>query len=280
MPTSPSRKRGASQPAAAPAPQFLRPLMLIAGLAVLVVIVVALPASLIGRWLPATVAAQEFSGSLWHGSAQRVAVGGRSLGAIEWHLHPWSLLRLAVVADLHWVTGGFVADGLIDLTQQTMTLQDLQGGGPIEDLKDLGVPLGWRGTAAFKFSELQASFPSAAAANESLTWTKAVGDLRVFDLSAGDVAHGAELGGYTLHLANAAITPGADASAELADMGGPVEALATIHFSPDGHTGMLSGTIRARPEAPPALAARIASLQQLHAPDARGAIPVELEFTL
>lgn len=253
--------------------------MVIAAAAVLCVVVVALPASLAARFLPAGVHADDFSGNLWHGSAGTVTINGRSAGAIEWRLHPASLLRLEAALDLHWVRVGFVADATAQANTHGLTLRNLEGGGPIEDLRGLGLGEGWRGTATFDFRELQVAFGSAAAGG-ALIPESAVGDLTVSDLSAAAVADGADLGGYTLHLANAAITPGADATAELRDTGGPLEVQATIHFSTVGRTGMLSGAVRERADAAPALRAQIEKLTQLHARDAQGRIPVDLEFTL
>jgi hypothetical protein len=285
MPISRSRKQGTEAPAAATGARFLRPLVLICALAALMVVVIALPASTVKRFLPASVGAEDFSGSLWHGSAGNVTVNARNIGAIEWHLHPWSLLKLAVAADLHWVRLGFLADGTVDFSSHGLTLRNVQGGGPIEDLRDLGIAEGWRGTANFNFSGLQVVFASGAAGpgtagNGAVTITSAVGDVNVSNLASPQVADGADLGGYTLHVADATVTPGADATADLVDTGGPLEVRATIHFSADVHTGMLSGTVKARLGAPPALLRQLDNLAQLHARDAQGAIPVELEFTL
>jgi hypothetical protein len=285
MPISRSYKQGTEPPAAATGARFLRPLVLICALAALMVVVIALPASTVKRFLPASVGAEDFSGSLWHGSAGNVTVNARNIGAIEWHLHPWSLLKLAVAADLHWVRIGFLADGTVDFSSHGLTLRNVQGGGPIEDLRDLGIAEGWRGTANFSFSELKVAFANGTAGprtagNGAVTITSAVGDVNVSNLASPQVADGADLGGYTLHLADAAVTPGADATADLMDTGGPLEVQATIHFSANVHAGMLSGTIKARLGAPPALLRQLDNLAQLHARDAQGAIPVELEFTL
>jgi hypothetical protein len=280
MPTSRSPKPSTEPPAASPGSRFLRPLILICALAVLSVVVIALPASMVMRFLPSSVHAEDFSGRLWHGSAGSVMLNARNIGAIEWHLHPWPLLKLALAADLHWVKVGFLADGSVDVSSRGLTLRNVQGGGPIEDLRDLGVADGWHGTASFNCSELKVAFASAAAGNGSLTITSAVGDLSVSNLASPQVADGADLGGYTLRAANVAITPGADATADLTDTGGPLEVQATIHFSADGHTGMLSGRVKARSGAPPALIRQLDGLAQMHARDAQGAIPVDLEFTL
>jgi Type II secretion system (T2SS), protein N len=279
MPTSRSPNRAPNQRAAAtPAVErarFIRPLIVIAIVAVLLVALIALPASLVNRFLPPNVRALDFSGTLWHGSAGNIAVNSRDAGAIEWHLHPWSLAMLTLSADLHWVKVGFVGDANVDVSRHGITAHDVQGSGPIEDLHELGVAAGWHGTTRFKFSELQLTFDGGAAVVRS-----AVGDIAVTDLASPQVADGADLGGYALHIANGAVTPDADAAAELTDTGGPLEVQAVIHFSAKDHTGLLSGTVKERASAPPALRGQLENLAQLHARDAQGRIPVELEFTL
>lgn len=281
MPTSRSPKQSAKPPPAPPAPRFVRPLILFVVLTVLTVIVIALPASMVKRFLPPGVGAADFSGTLWHGSAGAITSNARNLGAIEWHVHPWALLRLTLSADLHWVKDGFVADGSAEVTRHDLTVHDVQGGGPIENLGDVGIAQGWRGTTAFKFSQLKLVFANGAADAGAAALVSAVGDVTVSDLASPQIADGAGLGGYALRVANAAIIPGTDATAQLNDTGGgPLEVQATIHLSADGHTGMLSGTVKERSGAPPALRSQIDSLAQMHARDAQGRIPVELEFTL
>jgi type II secretion system (T2SS) protein N len=289
MPTSPSAKRstsanrtpGGKRSGAAPPParsSIIKPLILVVVLAIIVVAIVALPASMISRFLPPSLVADDFSGTLWHGSAGRLSLNSRSLGAVEWHLRPASLLRLRVSADVHWVKGGFVADGALDADSKGLTLTHVQGGGPVDDVADLGVGRGWHGTSTFSFSEVKVAFGGAGGDNPKLV--SAIGDLSVANVTSAMVADGADLGGYTLHMANGAITPDSDASAELSDTGGPLEIQATIHLSATGHSGMLSGTVRERPGAPLALHKELDNLAQLHARDASGRIPVDLEFTL
>jgi hypothetical protein len=275
MPTSRSPKRGTRPPVEARRPRFVVPVILIVVLAVLSVAVIAVPASLLTRFLPPFISAGDFSGSLWHGSAGRIAVNGRDAGAVEWRLHPWSLMRLTVSADLHWVKVGFVADGSADVNREGFALHDVEGDGPVEDLADMGVAAGWRGMASFKFTQVNGVFAGGAAILAS-----AVGDVSVSKLAYPQIADGVDLGGYVLHIANGAITPDADATAELTDTGGPLEVHATIHFTAKDHTGTLSGTVKERAGAPPALLAQVDNLTLLHPRDGQGRVPVELEFTL
>jgi hypothetical protein len=244
-------------------------------LAVLSVAIIGVPASLVTRFLPPFISAGDFSGSLWHGSAGRIAVNGRDAGAVEWRLHPWSLMRLTVSADLHWVKVGFVADGAADVNREGFALHDVEGDGPVEDLADMGVAAGWHGMASFKFTQVRGVFAGGAA-----TLASAVGDVSVSKLAYPQIADGVDLGGYVLHIANGAITPDADATAELTDTGGPLEVHATIHFTAKDHTGTLSGTVKERAGAPPALLAQVDNLTLLHPRDGQGRVPVELEFTL
>lgn len=299
MPTSPSAKRSISgsrpldgrrsatgkRPEVAQPPErssLIKPLILVVVLAVIAVSIMALPASMIVRLLPPSLIAEDFSGTLWHGSAGRLAFNARSVGAVEWHLHPAALLRLVVSADVHWVKVGFMADGAFETDSQGLTLRHVEGGGPIDDVSDLGLGRGWHGTSTFNFSEVKIAFAGGAGGSGSgaPALLAAVGDFSVANLTSPMVADGADLGGFTLHFADGVIPPDADASAELSDTGGPLEIQAAIHLSAAGHSGMLSGTIRERPGAPPSVRRELDNLAQLHARDASGRIPIDLEFTL
>ena len=270
MPTSRSRPRGAEpgRPPARFAP--LRPLIPLVVVAVIAVVVIALPASLVRRVLPSFVGADDFSGTVWHGSAGAITIQGRPAGALEWRLHSASLLRLAVVADLHWVDVGFVIDAATELDRHGLTARDVQGGGPIADLAGLGFASGWRGTASFKFDEIRATFVDDGPGGAGARLDSARGTLEVADLSSPSIANGAELGGYVLRIAD---------SGDLSDTGGPLDLRATLHLAPAERTGTLSGSVRARADASPALRSQIDSLAQMHAPDGAGRIPVEMEFS-
>lgn len=230
-----------------------------------------LPASVISHFLPAQVHAEDFSGSLVHGAAGRLAVNARDAGAIEWRLHPLSLLRMALVVDIHWVKVGFVIDGTVKFAGGAVDGHDIQGGGPIQDLHDLGLAAGWSGTAHLTIAEFKSDFRKL---------DSAVGKLEVSNLSGAQIADGAGLGSYVLQLAPGAISSDGTITANLNDNGGPLEAQAQIRYAPETHTGMLSGTLKERPEASPALRNQLSSLSQLRPRDAAGRFPVDLEFTL
>jgi hypothetical protein len=246
------------------------PLVLAAVIGLTAVAVFLLPASIIAHFLPAQVRAEDFSGSLLHGAAGTLRVNARDAGAIEWRLHPLALLRLAAVADIHWVKVGFVIDGTVEFSGQSVAAHDIKGGGPIEDLADMGLAAGWKGSASLSIAKLKSDLHKLDAAE---------GEIAVAHLSGENIAAGSDLGDYALQLAPGAVAPDGTITAALNDTGGPVEVQAQIRFSPATRTGMLSGTLKERPEASPALRSQLANLSQLRPRDASGRFPVELEFT-
>jgi hypothetical protein len=264
-----SRSNRGPDPAARPRSYW--PLVLIGLAAALAVIIASLPASIITHFLPPSVHAEDFSGNLWHGSAGKISVNSRDAGALEWRLHPKSLLGMDVAADVHWVKVGFVVDAALDIDRHGLTAHAVRGGGPIEDLRDFGVEAGWRGTANINFSELKSDLVKPLAA---------VGDLQVSDLTSAQIAQGADLGGYELRLGVGSIGADGSVTAQLSDTGGPLDLKAAIRYSATEHTGLLSGTLRERPDAPAALLSQLENLVQLRGRDPQGRIPVDLEFSL
>ena len=233
-------------------------------------VIFALPASFAARFMPAQVQAEDFSGNLLHGAAGKIRINARDAGAIEWQVHPLALLRLAIVADIHWVKVGFLIDGTAELKAGGFAAHDITGGGPIDDLQTLGFAEGWKGTAKLTFVAIKGNFRQL---------ETAVGKIDVANISSVGVAQGSDLGSYELQLGPQSIAPDGSLSATLSDTGGPVEAQAQILFSPATRTGMLSGTLKERAEASPALRNQLSNLSQLRPRDASGRFPVELEFT-
>src|SRR5882672_7471071 len=189
MPASRSPRRDPRSPG--PERSRYWPMILIGLATILAAIVATLPASIIAHFLPPGVVAEDLSGSLWHGSAGKMRVNARDAGALEWWLHPASLLAMTVNADVHWVKLGFVLDAAVKVDRHGFAAHDIKGGGPIEDLRDLGVAAGWRGIADIHFSALQGDFASP---------RTAAGDLKVSNLTAAQFADGADLGGYLLQI--------------------------------------------------------------------------------
>lgn len=276
MPTSPSLRRGAKKaaPPVAPARSLWPRIALIGVLGVLVVVIAVLPASLANKFLPPAVRAEDFSGTLWHGSAGSISVAGRDAGALEWHLHPLALFKLRLEADLHWVKGSFVVDGAAALSRSAFQASDLRGGGPLADLSAFGVAPGWHGLAEIRIRNIAADL-----AGPSPSLRAAVGEIDVADVSSPQLAGGSDIGSYALTFDDASLSANGEARAALVDKGGPLSLDASITLTPQSRTGMLSGTVKERAEAPPALRKELDNVAQLHARDAQGRIPIDLEFT-
>jgi hypothetical protein len=276
MPTSPSPRRVTKKapPAIVRTRSIWPRVALIGVLAILAVVIAVLPASLANKFLPPLVRAEDFSGTLWHGSAERISVAGRDAGALEWHLHPLALVKLRLDADLHWVKGSFVLDGAASASRSDIHATELSGGGPIADLASLGVAPGWRGVAEIRIRDIAADLSAASPALRS-----AVGEIDVSDLSSPQMAGGSDLGNYALSFDDAALSATGDARAALIDKGGPLSLDASITLTPQARTGMLSGTVKERADAPPALRKELDNVAQLHARDAQGRIPIDLEFS-
>ena len=268
MPVSRSPSRDA-KPAPRSRPYW--PLVLIGLAAVLAVVISAVPASIVTRFLPPEVHAEDFSGSIWHGSAGKISVNARDAGALEWRLHRAALLGMRVSADVHWVKVAFVVDAAVNIDRQGVSAHAVKGGGPIEDLRDFGIAAGWRGMADINFSELKSDFAKPLGA---------VGDVRVSNLTSPQIAQGANLGGYDLRLAPGAVGADGSVTAQLTDTGGPLEMQAAISLSTKERSGILTGTLRERPEAPSALVSDLEGIVQLRGRDPQGRIPVDLEFAL
>ncbi|MEP6883209.1 MAG: type II secretion system protein N [Gammaproteobacteria bacterium] len=264
MPASRSPSRSANTPR-----HSYRPIALIVLAAVFAVVIAALPASIISHFLPPVVRAEDFSGSFWHGSAGKIIVNERPAGALEWRLHPSSLLGMALAADLHWVKVGFEIDAAVQVHQHGFAARDIKGGGPIEDLHDLGIAPAWRGRAVIDLQELRGDF------SKPLT---ALGSIQVSNLASVQFAEGADLGGYALRFPRDALGADGNVTAQLSDTGGPLGLQAVMHYTPDERTFTLSGYLSERPDAPAALRREIGNLSQLHAADAQGRVPVDFEF--
>jgi hypothetical protein len=235
-------------------------------------VIVALPASLVARFLPHNILARDFSGTLWHGSAASVIFNGRNAGAIEWHIHPASLLALTLNAEVRWVKNASAYDARVEVTRHAVHAYQVQGGGPIGDLRDFGIAAGWRGNLKVALSEVASDYQKLTALS---------GTVQASELSSPQVLAASDLGGYQIDFAPSAMSSDGNLAASLADTGtGPLETHAQITLNVLTGTGLLSGTLRERPGASAALHQQLDNLAQLKPRDAQGKIPVELEFSL
>jgi hypothetical protein len=250
-----------------------RPYGLFVAIAVLVVlgfVVTALPASIVTHFLPKGVEAQDLSGSIWHGAAGNVRALGRDIGGVEWRLHPLSLLRLQLRADLAWAHRGIGLTALAAIDRAGITATDIHGGGPIEDLTDLGFQSGWHGNTDIAIDALQSDLTQVSVLR---------GQVKIAGLAGPNVAGGADLGSYVLQWGDHSVDPKGVVTGEIRDAGGPLQVQGTLTLTLQQHTGMVSGTILERPEVPADLHRDLENLAQMRGRDPAGRIPVDLEFS-
>jgi hypothetical protein len=267
MPASRSRNRELKPPKTQ---RLIWPIVLLTAVAIAAVVLSALPASMITHFLPPQIQANEFSGSIWHGSSAKISVASRPAGALEWRLRPLSLFSMAVAANVRWVKGASVIDGDVRLERHGFTARNVRGSGPLQDLHDFGMASGWSGNTTLDLQELKGSFDNL---------QSAVGTIEVSALASNTIAHAADLGGYVLTL-NPSAGNADMLAATLKDTGGPLAVLADIHYVPSAHSGSLSGTVRERDGASPAVRDALSGLAQMTPRDNLGRIPVELEFVM
>jgi hypothetical protein len=98
-------------------------------------------------------------------------------------------------------------------------------------------------------------------------------------LAGPNVAGGADLGSYVLQWSDHSVDPNGVVTGELKDAGGPLQVQGTLTLTLQQHTGMVSGTILERPEAPGDLHRDLDNLAQMRGRDPSGRIPVDLEFS-
>ncbi len=275
MPASRSANRNVSSTAPAARRHSFWPLLLIGVLAALLMLIVALPASLVARLLPPNVRAEDMSGTVWHGVAGKLVVGGIDAGAVEWRLHPAALLHLALDADVHWVKLGLALDADAEIGRGAWRATAVRGGGPIADLHAAGVAAGWRGIASVDLTRLAGNF----SAGNFAPIASIMGAIRVSNLASPQVAGGASLGGYVLRFDAAAVDDRGAVTAHVSDIGGPLQLQATLTASPREHRGLVSGTLAARAGAAPELRALVDNLARARGRDAQGRVPVDVEIT-
>ena len=241
-------------------------------LAVLVataVVIVALPATIVRRFAPPTLRLEDLSGTLWHGTAQQIVLDGRAIGAVEWRLHPQGLLRGHADLDLHWVDRSLRSVATVDLTGTRILAHGVRGTGRIEDLASLGIAPGWRGEARWDLETVAVTDGRLAALD---------GTIAVAQLASPAVAGGADLGAYRARIADAGGGAGAVLHATVVDAGGPLRLNARLSANLLARHGLVAGTLAARPDAAPAIAAAVEQLGAMRGRDAAGNVPITLDF--
>ena len=205
--------------------------LLLGAAAYLVSLAATLPATHAYRWLEASlpetpdVAVSGLAGTVWDGSAQRLAVAGRSLGETHWQWRPRALVTGALGV------GWSVRDGEDHVTGEaavawdgTVRLRDVEGrlaaGRLVQELAR-GLPVAAAGTVSVALERLVLEGGIPINASGRLVWNGArLTAPQPFDL--GDLAvelEPLEQGGVR---------------GTLSDGGGPLAAEGELRLEPDG----------------------------------------------
>ena len=101
---------------------------LLGGLAFMLSMLAFIPASIIGKLLPTHIAAQQFQGNIWQGSAASLVVNKTDIGHVSWKVKSSCLLLLKICAEIDQrhedITSSFVLK-----TRQDTELYDVRAQG-------------------------------------------------------------------------------------------------------------------------------------------------------
>lgn len=203
--------------------------------------------------------ASGFSGTLWHGAAQRLSVGGVTLGPVRWSARPLHLLTGQAVARVEATLPDGFLNGTVGL--------GLGGTLAISDL-EAAAPLSWLAPAAGAAGgQIAARFDRIAARNGRVE--AAVGTLKVGGVVLPIPTAGRQLGAGTYVVTFDTAKLGTDESltGSLSDDGGPLEITGTVKFTPP-RSYEINGKAKPRPDAPAELRS---ALQMLGPATADGA---------
>jgi len=245
----------------------MRGVYVAAGLAAFLVFLVAMvPAHQVARRLPAGVAMDGVSGTVWSGRARNVAVEGRALGALQWSCRPWRLVLLEWSCHVGLQpAGGDVAGDFSGDFSGNLTGRDIRGTAPISSFEGIATPRGWTGNLELELETLAVGSgrPESASGRLLLRGLRAPG------------ANGERLGDFELVVGEGSVG-GATLNGRLRDLGGPLRVRGAIELFEDGRY-LLRGDAAPGPGAGPAI---FDTLGFLGPPDGQGRRPFTIEGTL
>ncbi|MFO1377508.1 MAG: type II secretion system protein N [Steroidobacteraceae bacterium] len=234
------------------------PLLLLGlGLGTFVVFTIAfLPASTVGRFLPAAIRVDRLTGTIWDGHALSLRIGQTTIDELHWRCAVLPLLIGRVRCDVDSDLGGGHFQALVTLRPGTrVSVTGLRGELPLESAGTTGAARGWRGR--LRFEDVGAEVASGKPQGLS-------GRIIAQDLRAPD-RPGTKLGSYALELGEGFSAPGV-IGGRLRDLDAPLFLRGTLRIDP--LTGYLAeGEVAPRPGMP---AEVLDTLGFLAPPDASG----------
>lgn len=225
--------------------------------AFLLALLIVLPARWVAAALPESVQCARWSGSVWRGQCNELALrDGETvvmrLSLLQWRLKPAALLRLRLHAGFHSVWPQGETSGEVMLASSgAIQVRGMDGRSELDRRFFGALPEGWHGHVDIRDFDLD--------------WHDGIigrlgGELNVTNLVD---ARGTALGSYRLAF-TASDTP--PFTGQLTDTGGPMEVAAELQLTAD-QSWMLDGRMRVRDAANTRLNR---TLDLLSSPDASG----------
>jgi hypothetical protein len=184
--------------------------------------------------------ARGVTGTVWHGAAQRITVGGLAFGPLSWSVRPARLFLGQLAAGIE----ATVPDGFVNATVGvsaggTVAVRDLAAAAPLSWLAPAAGAAGGQLTARFDQLTLTGGRVATAVGNLEL-----VGVVLPIP-NAPRLAPGS----YALTFAADKLGPDEPLTGALKDAGGPLEVAGKVIVTPP-RSYEINGTAKARPEAP------------------------------
>jgi general secretion pathway protein N len=241
----------------------LRAAIILVVVVFLATVLVRLPARVLLPMLPADVACDSPTGTIWSGSCDQLRLNAVAVSDLSWRLHPAALLRLRLGADLASADPAARGQAQVELAPNgDVAITALQATLAMPGDAVL-VPAGTSGT-------VQLAINAARIAGGHLVALQGT-----IELQRLHIEHpAADLGSLALQFA----PPGAGAPivGQLHDLSGPLSVSGELQLSPSG-TYELQGSVAPKPGASADLTQ---ALQLLGPPDAQGRRGFSLAGTL
>ena len=241
--------------------------VLILGIAAfLLALLVVLPARWVGGLLPSSAQCAEWSGTIWRGQCGQltVQVPGQTPVTLEsagWKLHPLTLLRGRLMADVTIVDARGDATGRIEVTRdELLILRGVSAHAQLDPQFPGGLPAGWRGRMEMQGLDLDW---------QANTLRRLQGEFSFVDLRD---ERGHDIGSFHASFPEAAAPP---FKGQITDMGGPLELRAMLELTTERNWS-LNGTIAVRGGDDTGFRRY---LEALGAPDASGRYPLSATGT-
>jgi len=201
------------------------------------------------------------SGTAWTGEVAALSIGDYPVRNLGWSLHPLALLLGRLSADIRADIPGGSLRGRLEAGLGGLALSNFEAGGNLRPVaRAIGLQqAGGRGRVAIEVLGINGGWPR-----------KAVGSLRVTGFPL--LPDGGAPGDFQLDVTAPEIGEDGRFSADIKDLGGPLEVSGTLTLSPPGDYE-LNSLVRPRPDAPSAL---VDGLSLLGAADASGRRQVSL----